>query len=65
VYVEVDDIPAYLARAAKRGGKTVIPPTDIPQVGLPLPSLPTLKAIVVGLSKGLARPSAPSVPVWD
>src|SRR5262245_14458261 len=30
VYVEVDDIPAYLARAESMGGKTLVPPMEIP-----------------------------------
>lgn len=33
VYAEVDDIPAYLARAEKLGGKTMIPETEIPGQG--------------------------------
>jgi predicted enzyme related to lactoylglutathione lyase len=31
VYVDVDDVAAYLARAESLGGKTVIPPVEIPQ----------------------------------
>ncbi len=30
VYVQVDDPQAYLDKAAKLGGKTLVPPTDIP-----------------------------------
>ena len=33
-YVEVEDPAAYLARAEKLGGKTVVPPTEIPKSGL-------------------------------
>lgn len=33
VYVEVDDLQAYLNKAEELGGKTVIPPTEIPQAG--------------------------------
>jgi uncharacterized protein len=29
-YVEVDDIEAYLAKAASLGGKTIVPKVDIP-----------------------------------
>src|SRR5271154_1424868 len=29
-YVQVDDVPAYLAKAATLGGKTLVPPIDIP-----------------------------------
>lgn len=32
-YVEVDDIPKYLSKAANLGGKEVTPKTDIPNVG--------------------------------
>jgi predicted enzyme related to lactoylglutathione lyase len=33
VYVQVDDLAAYLARAESLGGKTAIKPTDIPGGG--------------------------------
>jgi predicted enzyme related to lactoylglutathione lyase len=33
IYVQVDDLDAYLARAEKLGGKTAIKPTDIPGSG--------------------------------
>src|SRR4030066_610631 len=33
VYVEVDDIPAYLKRAEGLGGKQATPKTDIPKIG--------------------------------
>jgi uncharacterized protein len=29
-YVQVDDVHAYLAKAASLGGKTLVPPVDIP-----------------------------------
>ena len=29
-YVQVDDIPAYLAKAESLGGKTLVPPVTIP-----------------------------------
>lgn len=31
-YVQVDDLQAYLKRAESLGGKTVVPPTEIPNV---------------------------------
>jgi predicted enzyme related to lactoylglutathione lyase len=31
VYVQVDDVKAYLARAESLGGRTLVPPVDIPQ----------------------------------
>ena len=33
VYVQVDDIQAYLNKAEGLGGKTVIPPTEVPGMG--------------------------------
>lgn len=33
IYVHVDDLQAYLDKAASLGGKTVVPPTPIPDVG--------------------------------
>ena len=30
VYVQVDDLQAYLYKAEKLGGKTLVPPTEIP-----------------------------------
>ena len=32
IYVEVDDLQAYLDKAEKLGGKTVMPPTEIPDM---------------------------------
>ncbi|MFQ5499869.1 MAG: VOC family protein [Candidatus Zixiibacteriota bacterium] len=33
IYVQVDDLQAYLDKAESLGGKTVLPPTPIPGVG--------------------------------
>lgn len=33
VYVQVDDIPAYCAKATKLGGKTVVPLVEVPGMG--------------------------------
>jgi uncharacterized protein len=33
VYVQVDDLPAYLEKAGKLGGKTIVPPTEVPGTG--------------------------------
>ncbi len=33
LYVEVDDIPKYLSKAASIGGNQVTPKTDIPNIG--------------------------------
>ncbi len=32
-YVQVDDLAAYLAKAGKLGGKTIVPPTEVPGMG--------------------------------
>lgn len=54
-YVEVDDPTAYLARAEKLGGKTVAPPTDVPEFGLTFAFFADPEGHVVGLSKGVIR----------
>ena len=33
VYVNVDDLQAYLDKAESLGGKTIVPPTPIPNMG--------------------------------
>lgn len=33
VYVQVDDLQAYLTSAQNLGGKTLVPPTEIPGMG--------------------------------
>ncbi len=33
IYVQVDDLAAYLAKAEKLGGKTLVPPTEVPGAG--------------------------------
>ncbi len=33
IYVEVDDIPAYLEKAERLGGSTVVPKTEVPGQG--------------------------------
>lgn len=51
-YVEVDDLQAFLTKAEKLGGKTLMPPTEIPnQVTFALFSDP--EGNVVGLTKGM------------
>ncbi len=32
-YVQVDDLQEYLDKAAKLGGKTIVPPTPVPGLG--------------------------------
>lgn len=52
VYVEVDDPQAYLAKAEKLGGKTVVAPTEIPAYNLTFALLADPEGHVVGLTKG-------------
>jgi predicted enzyme related to lactoylglutathione lyase len=33
IYVQVDDLQAYLNKAASMGGKTLVPPTEVPGMG--------------------------------
>jgi predicted enzyme related to lactoylglutathione lyase len=33
VYVQVDDLQSYVGRANKLGGKTLVPPTEVPGMG--------------------------------
>jgi len=33
VYVQVDDLQAYLDKANQLGGKTLVPPVEIPEPG--------------------------------
>ena len=51
-YVEVDDPAAYLAKAEKLGGKTVVPPSEIPEYGLTFAFFADPEGHLVGLSKG-------------
>lgn len=54
-YVEVDDPAAYLAKAEKLGGKTVVPPTEIPGVNLTFACFTDPEGHLIGLSKGAVR----------
>ena len=54
-YVEVEDPAAYLARAEKLGGKTVVPPTDVPEFGLTFAFFADPEGNVIGLSKGVIQ----------
>lgn len=56
VFVEVDDLQAYLDKAARLGGKLVMPPTDIAGVSFAMFSDPA--GNVTGLMKGDAGASA-------
>lgn len=50
-YVNVDDLQSYLEKAEKLGGKTVLPPTPIPNVGA-CAMFADLDGNVIGLFKG-------------
>jgi uncharacterized protein len=54
-YVEVDDPAGFLAKAEKLGGKTVVPPTEIPDFGLTFAFFADPEGHVVGLSKGAVQ----------
>ena len=47
-YIDVDNLPAYLAKIEKAGGKTIMPPTEMPQVTLALFADP--EGNVIGLT---------------
>ncbi len=51
VYVQVDDLQAYLDKAESLGGKTVVPPTEIPGV-VTLAMFSDPEGNVVGMVKG-------------
>jgi uncharacterized protein len=62
-YVEVDDPQAYLAKAEALGGRTVIPPTELPQFGLTFAFFTDPEGHLVGLSKGAVQePMAEALP---
>lgn len=50
-YVEVDDLAAYLKKAEKLGGKTVVPPTEIPNM-VTFALFQDPEGNVIGLIKG-------------
>jgi predicted enzyme related to lactoylglutathione lyase len=52
VYIEVDDPKAYLAKAEKLGGATLVPPTEIPAYHLTFALLADPEGHMVGLTKG-------------
>ena len=47
-YVDVDDLQAHLDKIEARGGKTIMPPTELPQVTLALFSDP--EGNVIGMT---------------
>jgi hypothetical protein len=57
-YVEVDDPAAYLKKVGELGGKTIVPPTELPQFGLMFAFFSDPEGHVVGLSKAAVQPRA-------
>lgn len=54
-FVEVDDPKAYLARAEKLGGQTVVPPTEVSEYGLTFAYFTDPQGHLIGLSKGVVQ----------
>jgi predicted enzyme related to lactoylglutathione lyase len=54
-FVEVDDPAAYLKKAEKLGGKTLVPPTEIPSYNLTFAYFIDPQGHVIGLSKGAVQ----------
>ncbi len=54
-YVEVDDLAAYLSKAERLGGRTVVPPTEIPQFGLSFAFFTDPEGHLIGLSRGAVQ----------
>ena len=52
-YVEVEDLAAALAKAEKLGGKTEMPPTEMPGMNHKFASFTDPEGLVIGLSKGM------------
>jgi predicted enzyme related to lactoylglutathione lyase len=50
-YVMVDDPQKYLDRAEQLGGKTVMPPSEIPGAGITLAMLTDPEGHLIGLTK--------------
>lgn len=55
VFIEVDDPSAYLEEAEKLGGKTVVPPTEIPSYGLTFAYFLDPQGHLIGLSRGAVQ----------
>jgi predicted enzyme related to lactoylglutathione lyase len=55
VYVEVDDLNAYLTKVEGLGGRTVVPPTEIAEFSLSFAFFQDPQGHLIGLSKGVIR----------
>jgi predicted enzyme related to lactoylglutathione lyase len=54
-FIEVDDPAAYLKKAEKLGGKTVVPPTEVPSYNLTFAYFTDPQGHLIGLSKGVSQ----------
>lgn len=54
-FVEVDDPQAFLAKAEKLGGTTVVPPMEIPSYNLTFAYFTDPQGHLIGLSKGAVQ----------
>lgn len=54
-FVEVDDPADYLAKAERLGGKTVVPPTEIPSYNMTFAYFVDPQGHLIGLSKGAVQ----------
>lgn len=54
-FIEVDDPAAYLKKAEKLGGKTLVPPTEVPSYGLTFAYFVDPEGHMIGLSKGAVQ----------
>ncbi len=54
-FVEVEDPAAYLKKVEKLGGKTVVPPMEIPSYNLTFAYFTDPQGHLVGLSKGAVQ----------
>jgi uncharacterized protein len=54
-FIEVDDPAAYLKKAETLGGKTVVPPTEVPSYGLTFAYFLDPQGHLIGLSKGAVQ----------
>jgi predicted enzyme related to lactoylglutathione lyase len=57
VFVEVDDPNAFLEQIEKLGGKTIVPPTEIPEYSLTFAYFTDPQGHLVGLSNGMNQQS--------
>lgn len=53
IYVEVDDLQRYLDKAEQLGGKTVMPPAEIPGANMSLAQFIDPDGRLIGLIKGM------------